>query len=183
MTKNRSRHPLMAVFLSVGVLSMTACGAGSGGNHTFSMDGPGVTPALEAAAALNAAGQFKGSVTDSAFKKGTTNIIVSQHGRSVGGAMRSKYSAKSVNAVVAWTLDPSTGGLQGTAVATIGNAACTFAISATYDSKTLILAGTYKAVHGCNGESGIYTTKEQCYYVNHATTMDVKPHPIGLRPC
>jgi hypothetical protein len=162
---------------------MTACGAGSGAGHTFSMDGPGLTPALVAAATINAAGQFKGSVTDSAFGKGTTVVNVTQHGRSVGGTMRSTYSAKSVNAVVAWTLDPSTGGLQGTAVATIAKAACTFAISATYDSKTLVLAGTYKAVRGCNGESGIYKTKEQCDYVNHAATMNLKPHPIGLRPC
>ena len=55
---------------------------------------------------------------------------------------------------------------------------CTFSETATYRSGHH-LAGLYRAIHGCSGESGTFMLKEKCQYLQ-ASGMHTD---VKLKPC
>ena len=99
--------------------------AAAGCNGTTST----TTPATPAPALANVAGQYRGTVADTAFGNGKALGDFSQTGSTVGGRLRLTYAGKKVLNSVAMTLARS-GALSGDAVATIGQTACTFSVSA-----------------------------------------------------
>ncbi len=169
----------MLAFGSIAALALSAC-AGAGGGSAQGAAGSSALPALAAAVtATNVAGQYKGALTDGAFGKGAATVNLSQRGRSAGGWIKVKFASTTLDEAVAMTLDPAKNTLAGTAIANVANSACTFSMASTYDPKTFLLTGRYKAVHGCTGDAGTFTAKERCYYVNHAMRPDVH----GLQAC
>lgn len=147
-------------YLAAGLAFLAALlSAACSGNSTTST----VTPSTPAPALANVAGQYHGSVTDSVFGGGRGLGDFSQSGSAVGGRLRSAYASKTVLNSVAMVVSRSNS-LSGTAIATIGRAACTFSVSGTYDATTFHLNGSYSAIHGCANETGSFALKEACYY-------------------
>lgn len=148
------------------------------------------TPAMPAPKPANVAGQYRGTVTDTAFGSGKALGDFSQTGTTVGGRLKLTYGSETILNSVAMKLAHANS-LSGSAVATIGKVACTFAISATYDSTTFDLTGNYSASNGCSGESGTFAMKERCYYSQSrllheetATRMTMVERPEnGLHGC
>jgi hypothetical protein len=68
--------------------------------------------------------------------------------------------------------------LNGAEVANINSSVCSFTMSATYHPSSLVLSGTYKAVHGCVGESGTFTLTKGCYYPRKGL-LDAIPEQKG----
>jgi hypothetical protein len=168
---------ISAVFgVLLGVLAFTACG-GSGA--------PSAAPAFEApavgfgddAAILNVAGQYSGTVHDSAFGKGKVTASLAQDRSAVGGDFVQVYSAGKANSSLAALATGNAA--RGISVATVLGVACSFNFTGKYNAKTFVLSGGYKAVHGCSGESGTYTMKERCSYVR---AWDIRPE-TGPKPC
>ncbi|HEY1654605.1 MAG TPA: hypothetical protein VGF86_05800, partial [Candidatus Tumulicola sp.] len=107
----------------------------------------------------------------------------------VGGRLKLTYAGQKVLNSVALTV-AKTDALSGSAVATIGQAACTFSVNATYDATTFVMAGSYAATNACSGESGTFTMKEVCYYQQSAgirsevrSRRPVRPNAGGLHGC
>lgn len=149
------------------------------------------TPATPAPALANVAGQYRGTVADTAFGNGKALGDFSQTGSTVGGRLRLTYAGKKVLNSVAMTLARS-GALSGDAVATIGQTACTFSVSANYDATSFALSGSYAATTGCSGESGTFAMKEVCYYQQSAGIRNavrsrhrpvLRPNAGGLHGC
>jgi hypothetical protein len=130
------------------------------------------------------AGQYQGTGNDSQYGKGQGAADLSQSGKAVGGALGFEYQPQQVDGSVA--LIDKTGSLAGTMTATIGSAACTFTVAATYDDQHFTLDGTYTAKHGCTGETGTFKLKERCYYIDGIRTRNARrarPAAGGLKPC
>jgi hypothetical protein len=148
------------------------------------------TPATPAPALANVAGQYRGTVSDSAFGAGKALGDFSQSGASVGGRLQLTYASQKILNSVALTLKKS-GSIAGSATATIGNAACTFAVTATYDSTTFRLTGNYSASTGCSGQSGSFAMREICSYPPGTLPADrralrhaaARPNAGGLHGC
>lgn len=147
-------------------------------------------PATPAPALANVAGQYRGTVSDSAFGGGKALGDFSQSGSAVGGRLQLTYGSQKILNSVALTLKRS-GSLAGSATATIGSAACTFDLNATYDSTTFELTGNYSAAAGCSGENGTFAMREICYYPPGAVPADrrasrhvaTRPNAGGLHGC
>lgn len=167
------------------LLLATSVGACNGTTTTTT------TPPAPPAALANVAGQYRGTVADSAFGNGKALGDFSQTGSTVGGRLRLTYAGKKVLNSVAMTLARS-GALSGDAVATIAQTACTFSVNANYDATSFALSGSYAATTGCSGESGTFAMKEVCYYQQSAGIRDdvrsrhqavVRPNAGGLHGC
>jgi hypothetical protein len=142
------------------------------------------TGAALPAAKSTIAGQYQGTGNDSTFGKGQGAADFSQSGKAVGGALGFDYQPQKVAGSAA--LIDKSGTLAGTMTATIGSAACSFTVAATYDDQKFTLDGTYTAKHGCSGETGTFKLKERCYYVDGARTRNARrarPAAGGLKPC
>ena len=163
-------------------LALTAC---NGSTST-------TTPATPTPALANVAGQYHGKVSDSVFGAGKAFGDFSQTGASVGGRLRMTYASQTIVNSVAMVLSRANA-LSGTAIATIGAAACTFSVSGTYDAATFVLAGNYTAVSGCSSENGTFSLKEACFYRQSAVPSPQRdagrrnrklgPDAAGLHAC
>ncbi len=149
--------------------------AGSGSGY-----GTDAALAPDAPPAINGiAGEFKGTVSDSAFGKGKADLKLSQIvGGQAGGSMTLTFG-KSTAASSAVALDASNiKKIDGTAVALLRRSPpCTLSLTARFDRKTYTLTGSYKAFNNCAPrQKGTFSAKEQCYYVV------AKPIGEDLRP-
>jgi hypothetical protein len=128
-------------------------------------------------------GQYLGRATDTKFLRGKASIDLSEAGKSVGGDFKFKFH-KPLKGTMA--LSVAKNDLGGVMTATVGEQACTFNATATYDPQGYTLDGSYTAKSGCSGESGTFTMKEQCYYLDAAHVRspgEARPAAGGLKPC
>lgn len=173
---------LLTVSLGL-AFALAGCGGSSATNPTA---GAGSAVGANALLAPNAppgidgiAGEFKGTVNDSAVGKGKADFQFSQIvGGQAGGSMTLTFAkiGKVSSAVALDASNPRK--IDGNAVVLYhGLPPCTLTISARFDRKTYTLNGRYKAFNNCTaGQKGAFTAKEQCYYVV------AKPIGEGLRP-
>lgn len=158
------------VVLAACALALAACNAGRQSSFAPSSSSD-ATAALADGGLLNVAGEYAGRVAGGSSGNGRARASISESGSSVGGPIAYTFaSGKRVNAAAA-TLE-SDGSLHGTMVATVGSAACTFRFSATYDTSTHKMSGSYRAVNRCPGESGTFSLDEKCYYDLRAGVRD-----------
>jgi hypothetical protein len=130
---------------------------------------------------LLVAGQYSGSVTDSARGKGKAVLQLAQSISSAGGSLKQTYGAKTVQSVVSFGLSGQS--LNGNEV-TLGSKPCTFSVAAKYNPKTYVLSGSYTADVGCQGQSGKFKLTEKCYYVTPSAAADIeRPSTVTIRPC
>ena len=176
----RNKHLAAALLLAAPVVL-----AGCNNNNVTT-----IPPATPAPRFTNVAGQYNGTVHDRVFGNGAALGDFSQTGSSVGGRLEFTIGSRTLVNSVALVLSHSNA-LSGTGIATIGNAACTFAITSSYDATNFKLTGNYSATHGCAGQSGSFTLNEDCFYHQSLRnpigetgrrTMIEKPN-TGLRPC
>jgi hypothetical protein len=71
--------------------------------------------------------------------------------------------------------------VAGSIVGGSGSLYCTSSMTATYDSKTHALSGSYKAVYGCAGETGTFTLKHLCFFKGSGGG-DIRPE-AGVKAC
>jgi hypothetical protein len=169
-----------AVGVAIALAFLTAC-AGNGGGV------PSAASALQVAsnrvggdaAASKLSGQYKGTFTDDAYGSGKAEASYAQYQNGVGGVLTIKYAHATVSASVALVVSGSS--TDGTTVAGSGSLYCTFATTGTYDAKTHIMSGSYKAVQGCTGDGGAFTLKHKCYYKGNGSE-DARPE-TGPKPC
>jgi hypothetical protein len=160
------------------LLGFSACSStGSAGSSVPTAQTPLAVPAI---ATTLVAGEYSGTVTDSARKKGTATLQLSQSVFTTGGSLNQKYGTKAVHGVVALSLSGTS--LSGNEV-TLGPGPCTFSMTAKYDTKTAVLSGSYSAINRCNGESGTFKLTERCYYTIPSASDIERPNVIGVRPC
>jgi hypothetical protein len=159
---------------SAGTNPPSAAGSGTASDPAFIAHAP---PAID-----GIAGEFKGTVTDSALGKGKTDLKLSQIvGGQAGGSMTLTFG-KSTAVSSAVALDASSiKKIEGNAVALLGKLPpCTLSLKAKFDRKTFTLTGSYEAFNNCApGQKGTFSAKEQCYYVV-AKPMgeDLRPHAV-----
>ncbi|MEO9171371.1 MAG: hypothetical protein ABI282_10895 [Candidatus Baltobacteraceae bacterium] len=126
------------------------------------------------------AGDYVGTVTDSAMGSGTSAITFSQTGSSIGGTLVETFPGLTLFNTFALVTDLS-GNLSGNAVATVANSACGFKVAATYNSTTGQLNGTYTAYSGCSGETASFTLTQQC--TNPSSSFRRRDGVHGILPC
>lgn len=173
----RSLH-IGAVFgVALGLLSLTACGGGAASIATPALQGPAAGFSSDAAV-LNVAGEYVGTIKDSKSGKGTVRASIAQDQTAVGGNIIQTFPTGRTSSSLAASESSNT--IKGFSVRVL-NVACSFNFKGTYDTKTFVLSGSYKAVHGCTGESGTYSMKAKCSYVD-AVPDAIRPE-TGLKPC
>jgi hypothetical protein len=160
-------HFLRFTFSVAAAVALTACAANSDSGV------PAPAAAAQASVAPNAsirndAGEYSGTVHDNIVGNGGAQASLMQDEHDVGGVLTETINNKVyTNALVATT---GTGrtlvGAEAVPTPPIGSGACTFSLNATFHLKNFVLSGTYKAVHGCTGESGTFSMTEQCRYPN-----------------
>jgi hypothetical protein len=127
------------------------------------------------------AGQYNGTVADSARGKGKVVLQLAQSVSSAGGSMNQTYGTTMVSGVISASLSGTS--LNGNEVF-LGSTPCTFSVSAKYNPKNAVLSGSYKAVSRCKGQSGTFKLKEQCFYVTPSASADIeRPNNVTVRPC
>ncbi len=170
-----------AAALVTGAFALCGCGgAGSAGVPAAGAQSQAARP-QGGTGTTNVAGQYAGTVQDSASGAGYASASLAQYGGGVGGQLDFQYGTSTVTAQIGALL-ASGDALPGTLVA--GSRPCSFGVSETYDATKHKLVGSYKAYSGCRGESGSFTLKEQCYYPRNRGGNDtIKPDTPGLKPC
>jgi hypothetical protein len=153
-------HAFRFLFSASVALALTACAANPANSVPVAAD---AQAAVAPQVIQNDAGEFFGSIQDSTFGNGNASASLAQHEHGVGGYLTATFGSNTItNAVVLQTQTGLT--VTGGEVANTNSGVCTFSMSATYKEKTNVLAGTYKAVHGCSGESGSFSITKGCYY-------------------
>lgn len=154
------RATSVATVLITGALLLSAC------NSTTS------TPS----APTDVAGEYNGTVQDAVYGKGTVTGTLAQQGKNVTGTLTLTYGGTMIDGSVAWTLT-SSNALSGT----ISTAApsCTYNVTASYNTSTNQIPGSYTAMSGCSG-SGTFTLIEQCS--DPITPAAITP-ASGVKPC
>jgi hypothetical protein len=132
------------------------------------------TPEWQHGNGQNLTGQYSGSVSDSVLGSGTAIANFAGDGGGLGGYF--VFTFGSANYDTPTIASGGRDGLQanrgrgghdyvfGAFESTIASTACEFYYSASYRSSDNELTGSYKAVNGCSGETGIFTLTQQCYY-------------------
>jgi hypothetical protein len=177
----RNKHLAAALLLAA---TLVLAGCNNNGNVTT------IPPATPAPPFTNVAGQYHGTVHDSVLGKGAALGDFSQTRSSVGGRLEFTFGSHTAVNSVAMVLSRSNA-LKGTGIATIGSAACTFAIAGSYDATNFNLSGSYSATNGCSGQTGTFTMTEACFYhqgirspQGAARRRTARERPdSGLRPC
>ncbi len=167
------------VCVTIAVLAWAACGGGGSGV-------PSAAQGLQAplgrisddAKTINLSGQYTGTTKDSTYGNGKTTASYAQYKSGIGGVLIIKYKSALVAPSVALTAKGTT--VKGTTVATSESLYCTYSTTATYDTKTFKLSGSYKAVQGCSGDTGTFTLKHNCIYLGGKE--DVRPEN-GPKSC
>jgi len=119
------------------------------------------------------AGEYVGPVVDSVDGTLTGDVILSQHGSNLGGAMTIASSKVAGVASVALTVAGST--LSGSGVRDINGAACNFGITGTIVNGTI--TATYMGVNGCS-RSGSWSLTQTCVGVSQSAARKAE----GLSP-
>jgi hypothetical protein len=179
--KNASAQTALLAALAALVLS--AC-AGVGGAAASSAGSPALASAAQlrapAAAEAPLSGQYKGTVKDSVGGTGKATGSASQYQSALGGSLTIAFSKETVTDQFAFAVDETS--LHGTTIAASETSYCTYSDTASYNSKTNILSGSYKAVYGCAGETGSFSLKQQCYYRGAPNDSIIVP-ATGVHPC
>lgn len=167
-------HRLVAV--AAGIALLAACGgngAGAPGGVADSQSPAGIGKASPP----KLSGDYSGSMNDN--QRGTIKLklSLSQDKASLGGGLMTSPSGTTGD--ISWTLTGEA--IAGTSVVFFSSGYCTFTHTATYNSVTLTLTGSYKSVYGCSGEKGTYKLRHQCYFEG-TITEDVRPAG-GVKPC
>jgi hypothetical protein len=147
--------------LTLGACIFAACGA-TGSTPSAAIQ----TSSLQIrgdALLRNLSGQYVGTIEDSLGGKGTVGASLAQYKSAIGGRLKVKLAKDSHTDLLAFALSsPAT--LTGNLIYA-GSAACTLRTTGKYDAATHRLTGSYRAVHGCSGETGTFSMEQQCYYV------------------
>ncbi len=172
-------HTRTAFGITLVLLASSACSGGSGvPSASSALQSSSIGVAADAAA-RNLSGQYAGKAKDSVYGSGKATASLAQYKGALGGSQTIAFGLASVMDSLALNLGETA--LNGSIVASSKTAVCSFSTTATYDTKTHVLSGTYKAVNRCSGEKGTYALKHQCLYKG-AGGEDVRPE-TGLKPC
>ena len=136
-------------------------------------------PAFDAGV-RNISGDYAGTYQDGAAGSGRARASFSQHRGAVGGSILEALATQKQRVAVAGMLNAK-GSMGATMAGNVGSSACTFALSAKYDASTHRLNGTYQATHGCAGDTGSFSLKQQCYFVLRDGAM--RENIGGIKPC
>jgi len=166
-----SNSYLRAALVTTLAFSLAACGASA----------PTASPALDGtmsrisgdASTPNVSGEYTGM-------KGSLQASFAQYKNSVGGTYTDSSGSQPTSYAVTWNLSKGTT-LTGISAATIGSAACTFKFDAAYSTSKYQITGSYSPLHGCKGDSGSFTIKQQCTYAR-GDGNDERPDN-GPKPC
>ncbi|MBV9699664.1 MAG: hypothetical protein JO078_06035 [Candidatus Eremiobacteraeota bacterium] len=167
-----------ALALAAGVV-LSACGA-SGGTEPSTASGAQSPQTLVRgdAKTYNFSGEYSGLIIDSKNGTGKAAARLSQAKTAIGGALT--IAGNPTIAYISWI--PAGVTVTGSSVfVTSSGAYCSFSHKSTYNPNTGVLAGSYKALHGCLGESGTYKLKHHCYY-KYGAAVDIRP-AAGPHPC
>ena len=164
-----SNSYLRAALIVTLAVSLVACGASA----------PRTSPALDGAmygvsgdaSTPNVSGEYTGM-------KGSINASFAQYKNTVGGTYVESSGSQTTSYAVTWNLSKGTT-LTGISAATVGSAACTFKLDATYSASKYEITGSYQPLHGCSGDSGSFTMKQKCTYPRGD---DARPDN-GPKPC
>ena len=160
------------------LLASTACGGGGVPSASSALQPSSVRIGYDAAA-RNLSGQYAGKVKDNVYGFGRAAASLAQYKSTLGGSETIAFASGSVTDALA--LNVSGTALNGATVASSKNVLCSFSTTATYNTKTHVLTGSYYAVNRCSGEKGTYALKHQCLYKG-AGDADVRPE-AGVKPC
>lgn len=160
-------------------LVLSACGA-SGGTEPSAASGAQSASTLVRgdAKTYNYSGEYSGLIIDNKNGTGKAAARLSQVKAAIGGALT--IAGNPTIAYISWI--PAGVTVTGSSVfVTSSGAYCSFSHKSTYDLATGVLTGSYKAIHGCLGETGTYKLKHHCYY-KYGTAVDIRPD-TGPKPC
>src|SRR5579863_2230375 len=169
-----------AIGLAIAALALSACGGvGSTPAGATAPQAPAIA-AGDDAAIHNVSGQYAGTVKDSVYGGGKANGDLAQYRSAAGGTLTTKYASETRTVSGAFTLRGT--GLRGSGVGTADNVSCTFDESATYNSVTHRLTGSYHSFHKCGGvtETGTFDLKQRCYY---ARDWGIRNDAGGVKQC
>jgi hypothetical protein len=166
-------------FVAAFAVALSGCASGSGSSVPSGTQGVQAPSAgISDAATTNLSGQYAGTVKDSTDGTGKATVSVAQYKTALGGDETIVFTHATVTDSV--VLAASAKGLDGTTVLADASVVCSYSTIAAYDAKTRVLSGSYKAVHGCSGETGTFTLKHKCIYLDGKA--DVRPEG-GAKPC
>jgi hypothetical protein len=135
---------LVVPFSALACAALVACGGSTA-----------TTPV--ASAPIVVAGEYMGTVSDSAGGAAGGDLVLAQHGANAGGTMTITSGSTSTVESVALTLAGSS--LNGSGVMDVNGAACTFAIAANVSNNAL--TATYSGVSGC-ANTGSWSLTQTC---------------------
>ena len=170
-----------AAVAAIPLLALTDCGGGSAGmpSAAAALQGPASQVRPAAAKQYNLSGQYVGKFMDTAYGTGKAKASYTQYQNAVGGILTIKYSNSTLTTSV--VLNANGSSTNGTTVALASGFYCAFSTTGTYDPKTGVMSGSYQAVHGCTGDGGKFTLKQQCFF-KYKGSKDIRPE-IGPRAC
>lgn len=161
---------LVCAFLGAALLSSCA-GAINTGSPTSANSAAGSALSLDALHANALAGEYSGSINDTKFGTGKVKATFTQAQNSVGGLVTATYAKSTVAYTFASTL--SGYGVNGWAVATISNKACSFGVTGTYNAARHKLYVSYTGYNSCLNDDGSFSLTKQCYYREGGAPNDV----------
>jgi hypothetical protein len=162
----------------IAAFALAACG-GTGGAPPLAGPAAQAPSVQDDGQITNISGQYTGTIKDSENGKGKASLNLAQYRNGAGGTFTVVDGRQKIVAITAYLVSGS--GWHGSIVAPVASVNCVFTQNAKYDTATHVLAGSYRAPHGCNGESesGTYMMKRQCYY---ARDWAARPEN-GLKQC
>ncbi len=167
--------------MAIALTLLAACAGGAGGSGVpaaSSVTSQGAA-GRHAHAYLNLSGEYAGKFVDNFYGKGKGNAVYAQYQSAFGGQLTIKYATTTLAASVSQTVSGSS--VNGSTAGGAGSLYCTFSTTATYDTATHVLSGSYAAAYGCAGESGTFQLKHQCTF--KGTSHDEVRPDNGPRPC
>jgi hypothetical protein len=165
---------------AIASLALSACaGNGTSVPSAATLQAPAGQVKVASAKHYNLSGQYVGKFMDIAYGTGKAKASYTQYQNAVGGILTIKYANSTATTSVALSVNGSS--TNGTTIAETEGFYCAFSTKSTYDPKTGVMSGSYQAVHGCTGDGGTFTLKQQCYY-KYKGSEDIRPE-IGPRGC
>jgi hypothetical protein len=169
------------VTAAIPLLALTACGGSSAGmpRSDAALQGSASQGKVAPAKHYNLSGEYAGKFMDIAYGTGKAKASYTQYQNAVGGILTIKYSGSTLTTSVALNVNGSS--TNGTTVAVASGFYCAFSTSGTYDPKTGVMSGSYQAIHGCTGDGGTFTLKQQCFF-KYKGSEDIRPE-VGPKSC
>lgn len=169
------------VIAAIPLLALTGCGGGTTGMPSSNAAVQGSAGQVKVAAAkhYNLSGEYAGKFVDAGYGTGKAKASYTQYQNAVGGILTIKYSSSTLTASV--VLNANGSSTNGTTVAVASGLYCAFSTTGTYDPKTGVMSGSYQAIHGCTGDGGTFTLKQQCYF-KYKGSENIRPE-FGVRGC